>query len=594
MSKIINDDVQQLRDRVNIIDIIGEHLVLKKSGRTYRGLCPFHNEKTPSFHVDPDKQLYHCFGCGAGGDVFTFIMKHDGLDFRETLEVLARKTGYTLSESKPGQTGAKNRLFDVCENATRFYQEQLAGQIGKAAREYLAKRELSGLIERYRLGYSPDWGSLIAYMKTKKLDSEIMKAGIAASSKSGRIYDRFRGRLIFPITDNQGRPIAFGGRVLDDSLPKYLNSPETPLYHKGAVLYGLDQAKNDLIKTNSAIVVEGYTDALALSGSGIGNVVATLGTAFTVDHLRLLSRYVKKIVLIFDGDKAGLNAAERSVEYVTYQKLPGQGVFQDLSDSVGTELLVAVLPENSDPAGLIISSGKESFLKRISEARPLIEFLIDRMIVKHSDKKSGKLMAANEATRLIGSLPSAVAQEEYMRYLADKLKMNYDTMTRDILRTKTDHGQQSRSKVSKTISAEREFLKLVLRDPDKSNTLDGAGIEQWSDTELKRLGMVLSSMQEGKRNSVAEIVRNIEPDLQGLVSELLIEPLLADDKEKYFDDIFSKIKELSLERQISKVRQELDAIKSGDKRGDEIFQTLLSLERKRRDLKEYVKDGGSV
>ena len=594
MPKVINDDVQQLRDRANIIDIIGEHLVLKKSGRTFRGLCPFHNEKTPSFHVDPNKQLYHCFGCGAGGDVFTFIMKHDGLDFRESLEVLARKTGYTLSESKPGQTGVKSRLFDVCENATRFYQEQLAAQVGKGAREYLAKRELSGLIEEYRLGYSPDWGSVIAHTKTKKLDSQIINAGIAANSKSGRTYDRFKGRLIFPITDTQGRPIAFGGRVLDDSLPKYLNSPETPLYHKGAVLYGLDQAKNNLIKTNTAIVVEGYTDALALSGTGIKNVVATLGTAFTVDHLRLLARYVKKIVLIFDGDQAGLNAAERSVEYVAYQKLPGQGVFQDLTDRVGMELLVAVLPEDTDPAGLIISSDKESFLKRISDARPLIEFLIDRMIIKHSDKKSGKLIAANEATRLIGSLPSAVAQEEYMRYLADKLKMNYETMTHDILRTKTDHEQQLGSKTSKTISAEREILKLILRDPGRVSALDDVGIGQWSETALKRLGMVLSSMQESERNSVADIVRNIDADLQGLVSELSIEPLLADDEEKYFNDIFTKLKELSLERQINEVRKELDVIKSGDKRGDEVFQKLLSLERKRRDLKEYVKDGGSV
>lgn len=591
MPGVINDDVQQLRDRANIVDVIGEHLILKKSGRTFRGLCPFHNEKTPSFHVDPDKQLYHCFGCGAGGDVFTFIMKHDGLDFRESLEVLARKTGYTLSESKPGQTGAKNRLFDTCENATQFYQEQLAGQKGKAAVEYLAKRELSGLIEKYRLGFSPDWSSVVTYMKTKKLDSEIIKAGIAASSKSGRIYDRFRERLIFPITDAQGRPIGFGGRVLDDSLPKYLNSPETPLYHKGAVLYGLDQAKNDLIRKNTAIVVEGYTDVLALSGAGIENVVATLGTAFTVEHLKLLSRYVKKIVLIFDGDQAGLTAAERSVEYVTYQKLPGQGVFQDLTDRIGMELLVAVLPENTDPAGLIMSSDKDSFLTRIAESRPLIEFLIDRMIIKHSEKKSGRLIAANEATRLIGSLPSAVAQEEYMRYLADKLEMNYDTMTRDILRTKTDSGYQPKSQTSKTISAEREFLKLILRDPIKTNALDDAGIEQWPETPLKHLGASLSAMQKSKRNSGTDIVHNIDPDLKGLVSELLIEPLLADDEEKYFNDIFTKLKELSLERQISKVRHELDAIKSGDKRGEEIFQTLLSLERKRRDLKELVKDG---
>ncbi len=592
MSTIVEEDIQHVRQQTNIVDIIGEHVTLKKSGRTFRGLCPFHNEKSPSFHIDHAKQLYHCFGCGVGGDVITFLMKHEGLDFREAIEYLARKIGYTLNLEKSGNSGMRSGLLKACEEATCFYQRQLAGKAGTAARKYLAERKLEDLSEKFRLGFSPDWDSLIKFLKTKKLDGQMIGAGLAVRSERGRVYDRFRGRLIFPITDNQGRPIAFGGRVLDDSMPKYLNSPETPLFHKGSVLYGLHQAKNDLIRTDTAIIVEGYTDLLALAKHGITNTVATLGTAFTADHLKFLSRFVKKIVLVFDGDEAGLKAAERSSGYLDLARLPGHEVFNELVDKVETEILVAVLPISYDPASLIMKEGRESFQARVSGASPLINFLIDRIIQRHGAKKSGRVISAKEATRLISSLPSAVAQEEYMRYLADKLDLTYETITQEIFQSKRKLKDAGDEKKSDRSSAEREFLKLILQYPEKADAIEKVCIEEWAESDLKELGIFIKSMTGSERKTITDSLHGIDSSLQGLLSKLMIESLPVNDIEKYFRDIVLKLKELSLDHQIKLLRKELKEIKNEDKQSDQIFEKLLKLEHKRRELKEYAKDGG--
>ena len=505
---------------------------------------------------------------------------------------MARKIGYTLNLEKTGNSGMRSGLLKACEEATSFYQRQLAGKAGAAARKYLAERKLEDLSEKFRLGFSPDWDSLIKFLKTKKLDGQMIGAGLAVRSERGRVYDRFRGRLIFPITDNQGRPIAFGGRVLDDSMPKYLNSPETPLFHKGSVLYGLHQAKNDLIRTDTAIIVEGYTDLLALAKHGITNTVATLGTAFTADHLKFLSRFVKKIVLVFDGDEAGLKAAERSSGYLDLARLPGHEVFNELVDKVETEILVAVLPVSYDPASLIMKEGRESFQARVSGASPLINFLIDRIIQRHGAKKSGRVISAKEATRLISSLPSAVAQEEYMRYLADKLDLTYETITQEIFQSKRELKDVGDEKKSDRSSAEREFLKLILQYPEKADAIEKVCIEEWAESDLKELGILIKSMTGSERKTITDSLHGIDSSLQGLLSKLMIESLPVIDIEKYFRDIVLKLKELSLDHQIKLLRKELKEIKNEDKQSDQIFEKLLKLEHKRRELKEYAKDGG--
>jgi len=592
---ISDDDIQQIRNRVNLVDVIAEHLPLKKSGRTWRGLCPFHNENTPSFHVDPAKQLYHCFGCGAGGDVFTFLQKKEGLDFREAIEALAGKIGYTLADTTSARSGAKSRLLAVCEQASQFYARELAGSGGAGARAYLLKRNLDALITGYGLGLSPDWSSVIDFLKSQGFtEAEILKAGVAGRSERGKVYDRFKGRLIFPIMDSQGRPVAFGGRVLDDSSPKYLNSPETPLYHKGAVLYGLAQAKNVCVKEDTAIVVEGYTDLLALVGADITNVVATLGTAFTLDHLKLLSRFAARIILVFDGDEAGLNAAERSFEFIDHQRLPGYEVLAGLVDKTNLEMAVAVLPGGLDPADFINKRGSGDFLTLVAAAKPLLNFLIDRIIARHQTKSTGSIISANEAAKLIRKLPSPVAQEEYMRYLADRLNMSYDVLTQEIARTKNTVAGRSKPRTISLPSAERELLKIILSAPDKAAALNDVGVEHWPEPQLKQLGTVLKSMTAGKPNSALDFLHKVDPELRDLVSELLIEPVPETDTDDYFGEIFLKLKELAVERQIIILRKHLDETDSKDKKFDELFSKLMSLEYKRRKLKDQAVNGGSL
>ena len=594
MAGILDDDVQQIRNRVNLVDIIAEQIPLKKSGRTWRGLCPFHHEKTPSFHVDPAKQLYHCFGCGAGGDVFTWLMKTEGLEFREAIETLARKIGYTLTAAPGGQSGPRGRLLKACEEATAFYRGQLTGDKGAGARAYLTKRGLSGLIDEYFLGFSPDWSSSVGFLKERGLaEAEMITAGIAARSARGAVYDRFKDRLISPICDTQGRPIAFGGRVLDDSSPKYLNSPETPLYHKGSVFYGLAQAKNACIKSGSAIVVEGYTDLLALAQAGVRHVVATLGTAFTSEHLRLLSRFADRVILVFDGDEAGLTAAERSSEHISRQRLPGQEVLKGLVDKVDLELLVVVLPDNLDPADFVAKQGAEKFLALADQAEPLITFLIGRIIKRHAGKRSGRTIAATEAAKLISGLPSPVAQEEYMRYLADRLNLPYHTVAQEMARTKTASKSSDQVPPPKRSTPEREFIKLVLRVAQRVTALDDVGVEQWEEPLLKRLGAVLKSLGPGKANAVVEKLHKVDPELRDLVSELLLEPLQAPESEDYFSEIFLRLKELAVERQIDTLRKELAETDREEKRYDDIFTELMALEYKRRELKNQT-NGGSL
>lgn len=592
---ISDDDIQQIRSRVNVVDVIGEHLPLKKSGRTWRGLCPFHNEHTPSFHVDPGKQLYHCFGCGAGGDVFTFLMKTEGLEFREAVEMLAGKIGYSLTISESPQAGARSRLLLVCEEAAVFYEQALLKDAGAGARSYLKKRNLGALRESYRIGLSPDWSAAINFLKKKGYsETEITRAGIAGRSERGTLYDRFKGRLIFPIMDTQRRPIGFGGRVLDDSQPKYLNSPETPLYHKGSVLYGLAQTKNDCIKQDAAIVVEGYTDLLALVGAGISNVVATLGTAFTMEHFKLLSRFSARIILIFDGDEAGLNAAERSFDFIDHQRLPGSEVVAGLVDKIDMEMAVAVLPGGLDPADFIARYGRDDFLALSDSAKPLLNFLIDRVIDRHRDKDSGATLAANEAARIIRKLPSPVAQEEYMRYLADRLDISYETLTQEIIRGKNRTNGLKTRKTSPPPSAEREFLKILLRFPDKIPALDDTGVDNWQDPQLKALAIVLKSQVTGIATSPSSFLHKLDPSMADLVSALMIEALPEGGGEDYFQEIFLKLKELAVERQITILRKHLEEMDAKDKNYDRGIEKLMSLEYKRRKLKDKAVNGGSL
>ena len=602
MAGFNDDDIRAVREKTNIVDVVAERVRLKKSGRTFKGLCPFHNEKSPSFHVDPAKQLYHCFGCGAGGDAYSFLIATEGLDFVEAVETLARRVGHPLTKRDPRQAGKKTRLLKACEEAATFYERALRLDGGAAARDYLKSRGLAELAVEFRLGFSPDWTSLLKYLKNQGIgEAEMIEAGLAARSVKGGLYDRLKGRVIFPILDNQGRTIAFGGRVLDDSTPKYLNSPETPLYHKGSVLYGLSQAKSAFLQTETALLVEGYTDLLASVGAGIRNVVATLGTAFTEDHLRLLGRFVDRVVLIFDGDEAGLNAAERSSEYLNLQRLPGSEALDGLIANVETELSVAVVPTGLDPADLIAEKGVAAFSELVGAAKPLGFFLLDRIVERAGVDGTGKMKAVAEAAPMLAGLSSPVAKEEYMRYLGERLNVSFEALAAEIKEAAAPAARSNKRRDSisfkRITGPERELLRAILEEPKRAGALGDLDVESWPDPKLRRLAAVLKESDEGKDEKISNIIHRLDIELKELVSELVLEPFEVRDLEEsdaYFTGLYLKCKEASLDKHIERLKKELQVTDSSNKRYDEVFEELVAMEYKRRELKNKVTDGGSL
>lgn len=374
MARIPQTFIDDLLDRVDIVDVINSRVQLKKAGKNYKACCPFHEEKTPSFTVAQDKQFYHCFGCGAGGNALSFVMEFDRLEFLPAIELLAKSVGLEIpreegTNSNPEIRKRKDNIYSIVEEADKFYRHQLRQPEAGEAVKYLKSRGLSGEIARaFGIGYAPQgWDNLIKALganeqKLRLLDESGM---LVVKPEEKKQYDRFRHRIMFPIRDQRGRTLGFGGRVLDDSTPKYLNSPETPIFHKGRELYGLYEARQALKEIPHLLMVEGYMDVIALAQFGIHNAVATLGTALTDNHLKKLFRYTSEIVFCFDGDSAGRRAAARSLEIC----LP------EMRDGVSAKFLF--LPEGEDPDTMVRNLGSEAFQSKIKNAVPLSEFLFE-------------------------------------------------------------------------------------------------------------------------------------------------------------------------------------------------------------------------
>lgn len=359
------DQVAEIKSRVDIVELISEYVTLKKAGRNFLGLCPFHNEKTPSFTVNRERQMFYCFGCGEKGDVFAFLMRLNNASFPETLTLLARRAGVVLPPSSSHRDGkstlnAREQIIQVNQSAAAYYRDTLFSPAGKEALAYLRGRGLKeSTIEAFGLGYAPEgWRNLRHHLERKKVSLKpAREAGliIAKEDRPDVLYDRFRNRVMFPVRDVDGRIIAFGGRILGEGEPKYLNSPESPAYTKGRQLYGLSQAKEAIRRSGYAILVEGYFDLIVLWNAGITNVVATLGTALTRDHLSLIRRYAERVAVLFDGDEAGRKALARSVELFVAAHMDARAV---------------VLPEGLDPDDFVRRHGGDAL-------RPLDRRLID-------------------------------------------------------------------------------------------------------------------------------------------------------------------------------------------------------------------------
>jgi len=411
---ISDEDIQRVRQAANIVDLVSETVMLKQRGQEYWGCCPFHNEKTPSFKVSPATGLWHCFGaCQTGGDAISYIRKRDNLEFADAVRALAEKAGIEISEDARGSQGPKrNRLIEALTEAESFYHTQLMrgkSEGAASARSYLSGRGFgSAICKKWGLGYAPGRGALVAHLRSKGFTPAEINAANLSVERSRRLADRFYERAMFPIHDDQGRTIAFGGRVLGKGEPKYLNSSETPVFHKSKNLYALDRAKERITATGTAIICEGYTDVISLHEAGFPNAVAALGTALTLDHIRVLARYrVDRIICLFDGDAAGQHAAERTVQFI---------------DKTEANLLCVVLPNGQDPAEFLAAHSAEELQAQLDAARPLIDFVIDARLDKFDLSTPGRRVKALESVvEVLAPLKRSVLIDELATKVAYRL-----------------------------------------------------------------------------------------------------------------------------------------------------------------------------
>ncbi|MCP4687135.1 MAG: DNA primase [Desulfobacterales bacterium] len=438
-SFIPEEKISEIKNAADIVDIVSESVLLKKAGRNYLGLCPFHSEKTPSFTVSPEKQIFHCFGCGAGGNVFKFLMQQEGASFPEAVKMVARRCGVetpgeNLTPAQKKRMTERENLLLVNKHGMEFFHGALTkGAAGKKARAYLAGREISEeIISEFNLGYAPaGWDNLFNYLSRKRIPPGLIEtAGLVAPRKNASgFYDRFRDRIIFPIMDIGGRVVGFGGRVMDDAMPKYLNSPETPVYNKSRCLYGLNRTKPVCRKTGAVHIVEGYVDLLALYRCGVKNVVATLGTALTPEHVRLLKGHARKMLLVFDSDAAGIKAAERSI-----------GIF--MREAVDARIIV--LPEGYDPDSYVTRFGAEGFSRAAENALSVISFLIDSAIKKHGLGLEGKIRIVADLKQPLAAVNDSVARSLYIKELAERIGIDETAILKKIREASARPGSAGR------------------------------------------------------------------------------------------------------------------------------------------------------
>lgn len=438
--------VQQIKDRLSIVDVVSQYVKLERSGANLRARCPFHAEKTPSFFVSSERGTYHCFGCGVGGDIFSFVEQIEGLDFKGALKVLAEKAGVEIvwSRGGKGEKDERDRLFELLETATIFYTSKLTD----AAKKYLKERGMTDAVAKeFRLGWAgSEWSELSDYLKSKKYtDREIVDAGLAKKNERGNLTDKFRNRIIFPIADSAGRIVGFSGRIFGEhaspEAPKYLNSPETPLFHKSKILYGLDRAKQATRKHNCAVLVEGQMDLLASHQAGWGNTVAVSGTAFTPEHAALIRRLTDNLVIALDADPAGIKAAGRAARAALQE---------------GLNVKVARIPGGSDPADLILKEGKEAWSKAIRESKDIIAFLLD--VLEEHAKSPDNFRRSVELVVLpfLGDVQSPIAREQYVREIAKRLGVSEAAVSETFLKVPL---------VAPSIAQEKQ--KISPRTPDR-------------------------------------------------------------------------------------------------------------------------------
>lgn len=573
MGRISDEDIGRVRDATDLVGLISERIVLKQKGRLFWGLCPFHGEKTPSFKVDPATQLWHCFGCGKGGDAFGFVIESDRVDFPDAVRLLAERARIDIVEEGVSVSrGRKDRLISACEEAASFYHRSLTGSHDKAparAREYLASRGFgSDVAKSWGLGYAPGRGALVKHLGEAGFsEDEMVDANLALRSDQGTLKDRFYERIMFPIKDLQGRTVAFGGRVLGQGEPKYLNTNDTAIFHKSANMFGIDRAKATMTSKGVAVVVEGYTDVIALHQAGIDNAVATLGTALTAQHVKLLGRFAKSVVYLFDGDEAGMRAADRASEFV-------DAYSTEMHREHRLDLNAAVIPDGLDPADFVRAEGKDALLGLIEQAPPLLRFSIDRRLARWDlERPEERSRALKEAAEVLAPVKGSILADDYANYIADRLGVHVDFETvkraisaaRALPRQAPDEESggnevQNAPVVADTprIRVERELLALLAASPQ----LRSRAQQLLADDLLSagaHIAIAEAIAKAGGNIDAREMSGVLERSVPGSAAELA-SARLGDEKTDpvaLADGLTDRLKEFELERRIAVERTKL-------------------------------------
>ena len=574
--------IEEIRSRNDILDTISANILLKKSGQNYKGLCPFHSEKTPSFVVSPEKQIYHCFGCGAGGNIFKFIMEMEDLSFLDAIKILAAKCGVTLPAFKPGQTNAKSNerdvLLNINQKAQSYFILSLMSKGGEQAREYLNSRGLNDkkLLADYSIGWATSgWTDTLHQLQNQEKFSknDLSRAGLIKQKEGAgknNFYDRFRGRIIFPLQDIHGNLIAFAGRVIGESEPKYLNSPETPLYIKGRHLFGFNRAKEAIRKQNKALIVEGYFDQMRAHQNGIRNTVATCGTALTLEQANLLKNHTKRATLIFDSDSAGQAATKKGFEVLLKQ---------------GMSVDVLSLPSGHDPDSFIYQFGPEKFLEKLKNAKPFVETFIDDIIADGDlTTPMGKVAVVNQVLPILMNVKNTIERTEWISILTERAKIEDQALLNElknaIKQDKTivsnplqKDGHQNKKNV------ELYLVRLMFSDKELALKIkEKVKIEDFIDPDLR---LIVEScyrlLAEGCELKVDFIMNQIdEPNIRSLLSEIGVTSISFDNPKQTVRDCINAINKKAHAQQVEELKiQRNAALVAGESERSQKIQNKL-------------------
>ncbi|KAB2880935.1 DNA primase [bacterium] len=560
--KIPQSKIDEIKQAADIVEVVSQYVAIKLRGRNYVGLCPFHNEKTPSFTVSPDKQIFYCFGCSVGGDAIAFIKNYEKINYPEAIRFLADRYNIELprfaSDEDEKDKSEIETLFYVHKAAARFFYDQLQSSVGTIAREYLNQRGFSEpVLKSFGVGYAPDtWDSLFTFAKSQSLDMpSLEKAGLIMKKNDGGYYDRFRHRIMFPIFSATGRVMAFGGRILrqEPTSPKYVNSPEHPIYQKGKVLYGLFQAKETIRKQDEIIIVEGYADCMSLHQFGITNAAASSGTAFTMDQANLIKRYTQNVTLIYDGDDAGIHAAERG----------GAIMLQ-----AGLEVKIVVLSKEHDPDTFVRAKGAEAFRELIKQGKQYIDFRIEQW---HKDKKldtvNGRTFAARELINVTANIRDPIKVSLFASEIAEKLRVNESLIYQELKKVSKGHDSlrsaittahtksPDREKLPvNIIRAERGLLKLLLDGglPGAEKIFSFLRPDDFQNSAIQKVvQFIYTQWNLNESYSESDVVNSFPEDIQKAILRLSMDELLEFD----MHDCVATIQYAQLETKLTALRE---------------------------------------